>query len=330
MKIKLKPLNRHGQMAFVRDMIVAGTFTFNQIVAAAREKYPDWSEPLCRQGLHNTKMRLRKKGSNANWLPEPAAPVEDANNMNGLYFDEKDEVLSPCCNESSHKRGSYKNVNGRVQVYSCTKCKKFFHSKPPLDGIRIKTEIAAFVVHLLCGGVGVRGVFRMTGLSLPTILRILKSAALRIKPLIYSGQTHIPTEQLEVFKMRGFVGCMQKNAESSSRGNHPAGIVFDAKTKLIVNVIFGKSISPHYAKADGDSIGFFNIRFTEATRHYSKKLENHRYAIWLQSAHFNFCRVHSSLKIDASETSPSVERTPAMAAGLADNVWTVKELITAD
>lgn len=68
-----KPLNRNGQLAFVSEMIVAGTYTFNQIVTAALEKYPEWPVHLAKQGLHNAKMRLRKKGSNANWLPEPAA-----------------------------------------------------------------------------------------------------------------------------------------------------------------------------------------------------------------------------------------------------------------
>ena len=66
------------------------------------------------------------------------------------------------------------------------------------------------------------------------------------------------------------------------------------------------------------SVRLFNRRFTRKTLGYSKKIANHRYAIILQAAHFNFCRVHSS-----------IDSTPAVAAGLTDHTWTVKELLTA-
>jgi hypothetical protein len=45
-------------------------------------------------------------------------------------------------------------------------------------------------------------------------------------------------------------------------------------------------------------------RFTRLTNAFSKKLENLKAAIALHFAHYNFCRVHSSLRI-----------APAMAAG---------------
>jgi hypothetical protein len=49
------------------------------------------------------------------------------------------------------------------------------------------------------------------------------------------------------------------------------------------------------------------------------KLENHRHALMLFVAAFNFCRVHKSLD----------GKTPAMAARLTDHVWTVEELLLA-
>jgi hypothetical protein len=39
-------------------------------------------------------------------------------------------------------------------------------------------------------------------------------------------------------------------------------------------------------------------------------------ALALHFAHYNFCRIHGSLRI-----------TPAMAAGITDHVWTLDELI---
>lgn len=59
-------------------------------------------------------------------------------------------------------------------------------------------------------------------------------------------------------------------------------------------------------------------RFVRCTLNFSKKLANHRHAVAIFVAHFNFCRVHSSLEV-----------TPAMAAGLTDHVWTVAELLSA-
>jgi hypothetical protein len=56
-------------------------------------------------------------------------------------------------------------------------------------------------------------------------------------------------------------------------------------------------------------------RFTRLTNGFSKKLENHGHQIALYFFHYNFCRVHSTLRV-----------TPAMEAGLTDHVWTIKEL----
>ena len=64
----------------------------------------------------------------------------------------------------------------------------------------------------------------------------------------------------------------------------------------------------------------FNRRFTRLTLGYSKKLDNHRHAVALFIAHFNFCREHSAFNPE--------KLTPAIAAGLTDHTWSVKELLT--
>lgn len=57
-------------------------------------------------------------------------------------------------------------------------------------------------------------------------------------------------------------------------------------------------------------------RFTRLCNGFSKKIENHRAAVSLHVAWYNFCRVHESLRV-----------TPAMEAGIADHVWSVQELV---
>jgi hypothetical protein len=59
-------------------------------------------------------------------------------------------------------------------------------------------------------------------------------------------------------------------------------------------------------------------RFTRLTNAFSKKLSHLKAAVALHFAYYNFCRVHSSLRV-----------TPAMEAGLADHVWSIAELLRA-
>ncbi len=59
-------------------------------------------------------------------------------------------------------------------------------------------------------------------------------------------------------------------------------------------------------------------RFTRLTNAHSKKLENHGAAIALHFAHYNFCRIHSTIRC-----------TPAMAAGITSTVWSMDRLLEA-
>jgi hypothetical protein len=59
-------------------------------------------------------------------------------------------------------------------------------------------------------------------------------------------------------------------------------------------------------------------RFTRLTNAFSKKWENHCAAIMVWVAFYNFCRVHRSLRM-----------TPAMAVGISDHIWSVREVLEA-
>lgn len=59
-------------------------------------------------------------------------------------------------------------------------------------------------------------------------------------------------------------------------------------------------------------------RFTRLTNAFSKKWENHCAAVMLWYCWYNFGRVHKSLRM-----------TPAMAAGIADHMWSIRELLEA-
>ena len=57
-------------------------------------------------------------------------------------------------------------------------------------------------------------------------------------------------------------------------------------------------------------------RFTRLTNAFSKKIDNHGHAIALHYMHYDFCRVHQTLRV-----------TPAMEAGIAGHVWTIEEIV---
>src|SRR6185503_4590298 len=65
-------------------------------------------------------------------------------------------------------------------------------------------------------------------------------------------------------------------------------------------------------------------RFTRLTNGFSKKWENLKSALALFFAYYNFCRPHSSIR-----TRTIKKRTPAMASGLTDHVWSISELLAA-
>ncbi|PON10585.1 hypothetical protein C2W62_49300 [Candidatus Entotheonella serta] len=56
---------------------------------------------------------------------------------------------------------------------------------------------------------------------------------------------------------------------------------------------------------------------------FSKALRYHRWMSWLSVGLYNFCRAHHSLRI--KESGRVRHRSPAMAAGLTDHVWTIRE-----
>lgn len=57
-------------------------------------------------------------------------------------------------------------------------------------------------------------------------------------------------------------------------------------------------------------------RMTRLTNAFSKKLENHVASLAIHYMHYNFVRIHQSLRV-----------TPAMAAGVANRLWSIQDLV---
>jgi IS1 family transposase len=80
-----------------------------------------------------------------------------------------------------------------------------------------------------------------------------------------------------------------------------------------------KHVSTSYVERQNLTMRMGMRRFTRLTNGFSRKVENLAHAVSLHFMHYNFARPHKTLK----ERYP---RTPAMAAGVADHIWSLEEI----
>ncbi len=93
-----------------------------------------------------------------------------------------------------------------------------------------------------------------------------------------------------------------------------------AETRVQVGDPDPVHISTSYVERQNLTMRMGMRRFTRLTNAFSKKVENLAAAVSLHFMYYNFARPHTSLR------NP-YPRTPAMAAGAADHVWTIEEIV---
>ena len=112
-------------------------------------------------------------------------------------------------------------------------------------------------------------------------------------------------------------GQIQKNTgrQQGERRYSPAQIV-----RVIINPLIGKpqrrKISTSHIERQNLTMRMQMRRFTRLTNAFSKKLENLKAATALHFYHYNFMRIHSSLRV-----------TPAMEARIANRIWGWNDLL---
>jgi len=74
-------------------------------------------------------------------------------------------------------------------------------------------------------------------------------------------------------------------------------------------------VSTSYVERQNLTMRMSMRRFTRLTNAFSKKVENHGHAVALHFLHYNFGRIHKTLRV-----------TPAMEAGISDHVWSLDEI----
>lgn len=108
--------------------------------------------------------------------------------------------------------------------------------------------------------------------------------------------------------------------ESESEKRYSPAKCIDAKKQVIQGNPDIKDISTSYVERHNLTMRMNMRRFTRLTNAFSKKLENHILALALYFMHYNFARPHKSL-------ANPYPKTPTMAAGITNHIWTIEEIV---
>ncbi len=76
-------------------------------------------------------------------------------------------------------------------------------------------------------------------------------------------------------------------------------------------------VSTSYAERANLTLRMGSRRFTRLTNAFSKKIENHAHSVAIHTMHYNFVRIHQTLRC-----------TPAMAAGVSTTLWELADMVT--
>lgn len=138
-------------------------------------------------------------------------------------------------------------------------------------------------------------------------------------------RVQLTTDGLKVYleAVEGAFGCdidyaqlVKVYAATQEETRYSPAKLSAAEKKQITGNPDAKYISTSYIERQNLSMRMGMRRFTRLTNGFSKKVENHAYAVALFYMHYNFCRIHKTLRV-----------TPAMEAGIADHVWSIEELL---
>ena len=105
-------------------------------------------------------------------------------------------------------------------------------------------------------------------------------------------------------------------AEKTEAGRYSPPKCTGAKRKQVNGKPDKQHISTSYVERQNLTMRMSMRRFTRLTNGFSKKIENLEHAVALHFMHYNFVRIHRTLKV-----------TPAMEAGLTDKLWSIEDLV---
>jgi IS1 family transposase len=185
------------------------------------------------------------------------------------------------------------------------------------------------------GTFGFGDVWTWTGMDADSKLMVSYMVGPRTPPMAYefmkdlasrvTGRTQLTTDGLiwypdavdHAFGTDVDYGQIVKHygTDGGGAGRYSPARFVSASRELILGEPDEKHISTSFVERQNLTMRMHMRRFTRLTNGFSKKVENHAHAVALHFMHYNFAKIHKSLRV-----------TPAMAAGLADHVWGLDEI----
>lgn len=102
----------------------------------------------------------------------------------------------------------------------------------------------------------------------------------------------------------------------SARGRYSPAPCIGARKRRISGLPERKHVSTSHVERHNLAMRMSMRRFTCLTNAFSKKLDNHIFALALYFMHYNFCRQHKAHRM-----------SPAMAAGITDRLWSLEDIV---
>ncbi|HET8954760.1 MAG TPA: IS1 family transposase [Solirubrobacterales bacterium] len=248
---------------------------------------------------------VRMTGAAKNTITKLLADLGEAcaEYQDGVFQDlpcsvvEADEIWSYCYAKQKNVPEQFKGTPGYGDVWTFTAiCADTKLAPSWLVGERTKYDAAIFLEDLAS---------RMAG---------------RVQ-LSTDGHPMYESSVYQAFRNDVDWAVIQKNyaSDPSQGGKYSPPVCTGTKRRVLKGDPDPDRISTSYVERQNLTMRMGMRRFTRLTNGFSRKIENLAHAVSLHFCHYNFARPHQTLK----ERYP---RTPAMAAGVADHIWSLEEI----
>ena len=135
-------------------------------------------------------------------------------------------------------------------------------------------------------------------------------------PAVFNGQVDLA----QVIKAYG-------NPSGTAEVRYSPGAIVDIRRHCVCGFPDLTLVCTSHIERHNLSIRMGVRRMTRLTNAFSKKRENHEYALSIFFLYYNFCRPHMTLSKGKRKGERGTPTTPAMKAGITDEIWTVEKLL---
>jgi len=157
-----------------------------------------------------------------------------------------------------------------------------------------------------------------TGADAHAFMADLACRVLNLPQLTADGFTSYPEAVYAAFGERVDYAQLYKlyQAERAGEARYRPAACTGTREAAVIGEPDPAHISTSHVERQNLTMRMSMRRFTRLTNAFSKKVENLEHAVALHFMHYNFCRIHQTLRA-----------TPAMAAAVTDRLWDVADLI---